>query len=248
MADSPTNEPETPPTPPVNGTTPTAPTSAPPTTRPPPTPNQIVLAYLLALALGALACVVIGLLTSRPVGVGVFAVMLLFTITYRGSSKTRAHRAPPPPPPAPLPAAHLEVRGVTGHAQRAGAKLKHATITALVVVLLVGGVLGALTIAAKLKKTYRRPTALERQLDAQRRRDAEREARERRCPGISDEDTCQRYEQLQRRLDERRRQQAGMSLEERFEDDRRRTEELRQKYPLYFEASSEPEDDDRRDP
>jgi hypothetical protein len=243
---SPTNESETPPTPPVNGTTPTAPTSSPPTTRPPPTPNQVVLAYLLAIALGALACLGIGLLTSRPVGVGAFAVMLLFTITYRGSSKTRAHRAPPPP--APLPAARLEVRGVTGHAQRAGAKLKHATITALVVVLLVGGVLGALTIAAKLKKTYRRPTALERQLDEQRRRDAEREARERRCPGISNEDTCQRYEQFQHQLDERRRQQAGMSLEERFEDDRRRTEELRRKYPPYFEASSEPEDDDRRDP
>lgn len=228
--DSPTNEPETPPTPPVNGTTHEAPTSAPPASRPPPTPNQIVLAYLLALALGALACVVIGLLTSRPVGVGAFAVMLLFTITYRGSLKTRARRAPPPPP-APLPAARLEVRGVTGHAARAGAKLKHATITALVVVLLAGGVLGALTIAAKIKKTYRRPTAMERQLDEQRRRDAEREARERRCPGISDEDedTCRRYEQLQRQIDER-------------------PEELRQRYSQYFEASSEPEDNDRRDP
>jgi hypothetical protein len=62
------------------------------------------------IALAALACVVIGLLTSRLVGIGVFAVVLLFTVTYRGPSKTRAHRASPAPtPPAPLPAARIAI-------------------------------------------------------------------------------------------------------------------------------------------
>lgn len=226
--------------PPVNGDTHAALST--PAPRPSPTPNQIVLAYLLVIALVALASVVIGLLTSRLVGIGVFSVVLLFTITYRAPSKTRAHRAPAPPPAAPLPAARIEVRGVVGHAQRAGAKLKHATITALAVIVLIGAFVGVRALAAWLKGP-RRATALEQQIEDQRRQDAERRMWEERCPGMSAQ-ACKDIQPMMREIEERRRRLSTMTVDELTEESRRTTEELRRKYPQYMPppATSEPLD------
>jgi hypothetical protein len=179
---------------------------------------------------------VLGLLTSYNVGVVVFVVVLLFTITYRGPSKTRAHRAPPPPPAAPLPAARIEVRSVAGHAQRAGAKLKHAAITTLVFVVLIGAFIGVRALAAWLKGP-RRATALEQQIEDQRRRDAERRMWEERCPGMSAQ-ACKDIQPMMRELDERRRRLETMTLDELTEESRRTTDELRRKYPQYMPATT----------
>jgi hypothetical protein len=205
--------------------------TAPPTTRPRATPGQRVLAWLLVLALGAAASAGLGYVTSYNVGVVAFLFVLVFTLTYR-SPAARARARATPPKPAALPSARIEVRGAGGHLQRAGAKLKHAVITGLVVVFFIGAYVGVAYVAARLKGP-RRAQKWEREIEERRQRDAERAMWEQRCPGMSAQ-ACQQAEPFMRQLEEKRRRREAMTLDEQAEELRRDTEELRRKYPQHF--------------
>lgn len=97
-----------------------------------------------------------------------------------------------------VPAAQIHPRGVSGHAKRAGAKLKNAALSALAILIFVSAWGGVAYIKQKLRGT-RRPTERERIEQERRAERAEREAWEKRCPGMS-ASACERMQPYLREL------------------------------------------------